>query len=692
MRKIRRYQNVAWALVICMMVSFISPKTFAQEQAKISASTSSQMQQKAELLVKQYGITSVQYALLDEGKITHASVAGVYSKAENKMLTNNQMYTIASVSKMYTAAAVMKLVDMGKLDLDIPLTTYIPEFKMADERYKKITPRMLLNHSSGIMMTGLENTILFQDIDSQQHDAFLQQLQKATLKLEPGAYSVYCNDGFTLAEILVERVSNMSFTNFMHQYFTQPLGLENTKTPQDKIDFNNVVKGYLPSYAGELLTETPNIIGAGGIYSTAQELCKFSQIFMKDSKGILSPKSVEAMTQKEYAKGLWVPESDNNSIGFGLGWDAVELYPFNEYGIKALVKGGDLYTQHASVIVLPEYNLSATVLTSGGSGIINQMLATQMLLETLKEKGIIKEIKPIKTFTKPIEAPMPQELRQHQGVYGNYSSMMKVDITTKSALSIDMGIPGYPASAYTYTKDGTFTSEDGATKVKFKTEKNNKTYLWMQQYITVPGIGQCVLTQYAGQKMEENKLPPELQTAWEKRNGKIYYIANEKYSSEMYLLQAGVPVRLDPNVPGYIGNSKITGINTTKTELEIPMIMGRDLPDLTFYEEDGTEYLKLRSSIYVSQDTVKPLDTTKNLSIQIDNSGYTKWYSTSEQDAGKTMKIESPVQSSVIIYDEKGSCIYNKYLVKGETITLPQQGLIAFVGPSNTEFKISYLK
>lgn len=61
------------------------------------------------------------------------------------------MYGIGSVSKMFGAVAVMQLVDEGKIDLDTPLIHYIPDFEMADERYKAITARMLLNHTSGIM-------------------------------------------------------------------------------------------------------------------------------------------------------------------------------------------------------------------------------------------------------------------------------------------------------------------------------------------------------------------------------------------------------------------------------------------------------------------------------------------------------------------------------------------------------------
>ncbi|ANS74263.1 hypothetical protein AWM70_06425 [Paenibacillus yonginensis] len=247
---------------------------------------------------------------------------------------------------MFITAAVMKLADEGKLNLDTPVVQYIPDFTMQDDRYKKITPRMLLNHSSGLYSSSVANAFLFEDNDSYAHDTLLKQLAKQKLKADPGAYSVYSNDGFTLAEILVERVSGMDFTAYLHRYFTQPLGMSNTMTPKDRIDSSRTAGLYFPAYQGQLPNETVNIIGAGGIYSTAEDLVRFSQIFTNPQAGILSDESVAAMEQREYAHGIW-PKDTDTSINFGLGWDSVDLYPFGEYGIQALAKGGDTILYHA---------------------------------------------------------------------------------------------------------------------------------------------------------------------------------------------------------------------------------------------------------------------------------------------------------------------------------------------------------
>ena len=178
----------------------------------------------------------------------------------------------------------MKLVDEGKVDLDAPVARYIPDFKMKDKRYKRITPRMLLNHSSGLQGSTFNNAFLFKDNDVYAHDILLQQLSNQNLKADPGAFSVYCNDGFTLAEILVERVSGMSFTEFLHQKFTEPLKLNHTITSQDKWEDEKRAGLYSPTYQGQLPSEMVNLIGTGGISSTAEDVVRFSQIFMGQEK------------------------------------------------------------------------------------------------------------------------------------------------------------------------------------------------------------------------------------------------------------------------------------------------------------------------------------------------------------------------------------------------------------------------
>ncbi|HBE08956.1 MAG TPA: serine hydrolase, partial [Lachnospiraceae bacterium] len=143
--------------------------------------------------------------------------AGVSTLSDETSVGNasgDHFLNIGSVSKVYTVTAVMQLVDQGKVDLDSPLTTYIPEFRMADERYKDITVRMLMNHTAGFMGTMYGGALLCDEGSTEYHDRFLENLSIERLKYTPGEYNCYSNDGFTLQEILIEKVSGMSFTDY----------------------------------------------------------------------------------------------------------------------------------------------------------------------------------------------------------------------------------------------------------------------------------------------------------------------------------------------------------------------------------------------------------------------------------------------------------------------------------------------
>ena len=142
----------------------------------------------------------------------------------------HRVAAIGSVSKVFCVTAAMQLAEQGKLDLDAPVTDYIKEFKMQDERYKDITVRMLMNHTSGLMGFMLEDNMLYDEVSTDAHDRFLDNLNRSRLKSDPGTMENYCNDGLTLLEIVVERVSGESFTDYVDNHICKPLELESTGT------------------------------------------------------------------------------------------------------------------------------------------------------------------------------------------------------------------------------------------------------------------------------------------------------------------------------------------------------------------------------------------------------------------------------------------------------------------------------
>lgn len=555
---------------------------------------------------------------------------------------------------------------------------------MKDERYKRITTRMLLNHSSGLQGSTYSNDLLFEDKNTYEHDTLLQRLSGQSLKADPGAFSVYCNDGFSLAEALVERVSGISFTDFVHQHFTKPLQLNHTKTSQDPGEDIKRAGLYFPTYQGQLPDESQNMIGTGGISSTAEDMVHFSQLFMGETEGILSAKAVKAMEQEEYKKGIW-PRDADSMFNYGLGWDSVKLYPFNEYGIKGLAKTGDTLLQHAVLVVLPEQKMAAAVLSSGGRSSTNRLLANELLLTALKEKGVIKAVKPGKSFSKPVKAKMPQEVMKQAGYYSDSSSQFKLNISKNGELFLAPD----PEEKYVYTADGSFVNNEGTSKLSFVTEKNGRTYLKRISYRTEPGLGQDAMSEYAAEKLEDNKLSKETDSAWKKREGVKFYLVNEKFNSMMYFSFPINQITREGDFPGYWEGKKITGPNTAAHQIQIPVLAGRDTSEARFYTEGGHEYMEESEMLFMNESNVKPLPASRSSKVTLQANGHAKWFTIPQMTAGKTMTVTLPAQSSFVVYDEEGTCINFSFLSGNNKVKLPKNGTIVFAGAPNAEFGIT---
>ncbi|MRN56372.1 serine hydrolase domain-containing protein [Paenibacillus monticola] len=669
---------------------FVLPITsvFAQDN---KVAIKERIQSMASEMVSNYGVSGLQYAINDNGSIALSDSAGVYDKATKAPITKDTMFGIGSVSKMYVTAATMMLVDTNEVDIDKPLTTYIKDFTMSDERYKEITPRMLMNHSSGLYGTHYGNSMLFDDHDTKSHDELLVRLQSESLKSNPGEYSVYCNDGFQLLEILVERVSGLSYTKFLETHISTPLNLNATKTPLDNFDRQRLAKTYFPTIDKALPVENANVLGAGGIYSTAEELSLFSEVLIGKRTDILSEKSAKSMQSHEYKNGVWVSE-ETNSFNYGLGWDAVNLAPFSDYGITVLSKGGDTIMYHAAVNAIPEYNISVAVLSSGGSSLFNTIFATNVLLEYLKDKGIIKDILPVKTFEPATKVKMPSDLLVYSGLYGSVGTTTNMEI-----INGEITLPALegfiPSQQYVYSGDGKFKSSDGSVTVSFDKQTNGKTYLKVNAYLNFPGIGQMVMATYDYQKLDANPLNQTSEKAWKNRNGKNYYALDEKITSIFYLAPSILIKNISVDLNhGYANGTKIVDENRAVNAVEIPIMNGRDAFDLNFYKLNQTEFLKIDGFSYISEDVVKPLYGGKSSISTLQSDGHAVWFKIDGKSANKKMTVDIPKSGGFAVYDKQGVIVNFSIASNSHSVILPEGGMIVLGGNTGGVFKISLSK
>lgn len=640
---------------------------------------------KAEALLKSDNgnTASIQYAISEGDNIAISDSVGLADKYKSEKANKNSIYGIGSISKLYTTAAVLQLVDEGKVDLDLPVINYIDNFKMKDNRYKRITVRMLLNHSAGFMGTTQGNVSFRKINDSYGYDLFLSDLSEQNLKGNPGEYSVYCNDGFTLAQVLVEKVSGMDFSQYIKKNITDPLGLINTKTPVDKFDRSKIAKAYDKYMGREEPVESFMDVGMGGMYSTAEETCKFIRSITNNNSNILRKKSIEAMGKKEYLKGVWPIDAEDNIWSFGLGWDCVNLFPFNRYKIKAMSKAGETLDYNSYVVSIPEYDITMVVISSGGNFENNQYFVVSSLLEFIQIKGIIKEPLPKAKLDYQRSQFMPQYLKDYTGLYVGKNKYYNVNISSDGILSCNMY--GYNMSFY-HTYSGFFETEDGTMGIRFRKEKNGETYMERRIYIGGYGLYEFAYCEYIGQKVEKNILREDIKKCWDKRGDKMYVIVSENYASEFY--QYGLGLWFEKNVNGYInGSNKIVDKSNSKVILKLPIVEGSDVYDCNFIEKNGIEYVKNGGVVYMSQDGIEILNGNIN-KVNIESDGYTKWFIVPNELNGKILEVNLLDKTNCIIYNSNGYNTDNFYFYKKKSVVLAAEDYVAIVGEKGMEVKL----
>ena len=634
------------------------------------------------------GAVSIQYALWQDGAVTDTGASGVYSKTENRALTEDILYGIGSVSKIYTTVAVMQLAEQGKVSLDAPVTRYLKDFRMADSRYKDITVRMLLNHSSGIMGTGLAGAILFDDADPSATDGLLEALSTQRLIADPGAYSVYCNDGFTLAELVVEAVSGMDFMDYVDRYILDPIGLDDTYAPGGDFDTARLAKTYSGNSTEALPVDSLNAIGAGGLYATASDLASFGGALTGTK--LLKESSLEAMAYPEYSRGIW-PDDTLDTLAYGLGWDNVEWFPFCQSDITALTKGGDTLRYHAALVVLPEYDMAAAVVTSGGTSTYNQLAATQILAAALAEEGVSVD-QTIPALPEAEPAPLPAELKQYAGYYGSTSLQYHIELADDGTLT--MTCPTYPtmvpAQTFTYCADGTFRDATGTAALSFVKEDNGEIYLYQKAVSALPGLGALPVSNYAAVKLPDNAVTEEVQALWDQVLTMSILPMTEKYSSQVYLSLSETAAEASAPIPGYLGPDRIADETSALFAVALPGVGGRDGMDYTRQVRDGVTWLTVRGSVYMEASGAPQLFTGSGWAYStIQPDGYARWYQVGSA-AGKTMTVQVPEDAGFWVYDASGKVAASSVLGDTGAVTLPEGGMVVFAGESGARFHLRF--
>ena len=354
-------------IVVTLAVAIATISSGAQQLtiARLDSSkiTPSQINTIVTKSMKAARVTGVGIAIFNDGKIVYLKTYGVRDEKKRLPLTPDSVMTAASLTKPVFATMVMQLVQERVIDLDQPVYQYLPkqlseypEYKdlAADPRYKQITMRMLLDHTSGF-----PNWRRFTDD------------KKLSINFPPGSRFAYSGEGIALAQMVVEVVTKQSVNELMNEHIFRPLGMTRTSMVWKERFEDNFANGY--DEQGKSLGPERRKKGdaAGGMQTTLHDYARFVQAELsgalldrRERKLMLSPQ-IQILSKHEFPSLSRETTQENRAIhlSYGLGWG---LY-WTRYGEAFFKEGHDEGWRHY-VVCFDRPKAGILIMTNSSNG------------------------------------------------------------------------------------------------------------------------------------------------------------------------------------------------------------------------------------------------------------------------------------------------------------------------------------
>ncbi|WP_354446314.1 serine hydrolase domain-containing protein [Ottowia thiooxydans] len=568
----------------------------------------------AQVMSEQADAAAISVALLKRDKLVWQQAFGMASVTDHHPATTRTRFNIGSVSKVFAGLAGVILQDRRLIDLDAPISRYLPGFKMLSPEYQRITSRHLLSHSSGLPGTNGRNIFSFAPIAGYAADTE-SELANAHLKHSPGQLAVYSNDGFTMFEQVVLAVTGQAYADFVEEHILKPLkmtdsGFLRTAKPPGELAY--------PRYQGKQYPlEFVNAFATGGLSSTPADMMNLAQMFLGggvfEGNRIVSASGVAAMAEDQ-TKNLKINPSPE--WRWGLGWDSVQQPGLAQANIHAWEKNGGTAFFSTEFFVLPEAQMGLLLTGNSAYGAKALAIAEGILLRALQEEGTLAALPPMVVNAVPALAT-PANVTDAAGIYGNYKAPMQVDLDKDGGLTLNQwnGQEWEPlfkgAPRFQYRSDGWWWSDNGSLpSFRFSeasgTDESGKAYRYrylMQR--VAPGARLGYVTLPIAQQLAPL---PNISAAWQARVQSKWSPTNESRESVSWSLTENMQFSVSTlaALPGYIlfggadmGYQLLTPLDDDRAgpSVKIPVNHGRDLNEINFSTHNGTLVLKTGSLI-----------------------------------------------------------------------------------------------
>jgi len=354
-------------------------------------------------LSKKHKVKGTSVILVNKDSVLYKKHYGIINAQKVKNNATRKMM-IGSTTKLLTALAILILKDKESIDLDEPITTYIPEIAI-NHRFDKepiITPRMLLMHISGLPS---DNFDLITRKDKSLAD-IPELIKDSYLCARPNTMPAYSNLSYGLLGLIIERVTKQSYAEYIHKNIVEKLGLS-IEFITNRQQLKEREKAISQSFTakGKVKEDPLGTIVSGGssTYATIDDLGKFLQFFLNhEHQKLLNPKTMQSMLQKPEAS--WIVEGEL-TVGLGLMHD---IRHFNNTEIGPIKgHGGNTIYHHSTFEFLPDENFGIAVMTNSEKGaLVAKELTVDIMRSCLESLGyeIPKRLFPQPSTTKSDQA------------------------------------------------------------------------------------------------------------------------------------------------------------------------------------------------------------------------------------------------------------------------------------------------
>ncbi|MDF1603815.1 serine hydrolase domain-containing protein [Nocardioides sp. YIM 152315] len=316
-------------------------------------------------LIEKYDVPGAAVAVLAGGEVVdHA--AGILNKATGVEATADSLFQIGSVTKLWTSTLVMQLVDEGRVDLDEPIRTYLPEFAIGDEGAAAvITVRMLLNHTSGFEGDIFTDTGVGDDCV----EKYLGVLGEVPQLFAPGEQFSYNNAGYCVLGRLVEVLRDKQYDACLRDHLFAPLGLTHAAaSPYEAIMFRAAM-GHVELEPGTGFEPAPvwalarsNAPAGAMLAMRPRDLLRFAEMHLADGKAADGTQVLAAGTAaRMHAREVDLPYLGVMGDSWGLGFER-----FDTPDGEIIGHDGSTIGQNAFLRMVPDAGVAVALLTNGG--------------------------------------------------------------------------------------------------------------------------------------------------------------------------------------------------------------------------------------------------------------------------------------------------------------------------------------